>query len=170
MLTNFKPTGSVLTTVTVLLFLTMVVPSCSPVSDLQDDLFTFDYIPEPKDHEAAVLALINQHRLQIGLEALTVSDTIRAVAYSHSTYMIKQQQPSHDYFFNRKHYLETVMGATAVAENVAYGYATAGGLLAGWLNSSAHKRALEGDFTHFELSAEQDSRGRWYYTNIFVKK
>jgi len=39
-----------------------------------------------------------------------------------------------------------------------------------WLNSPGHKEVIEGDYTNFEISAEQDDNGRWYYTNIFVKR
>ena len=31
-------------------------------------------------------------------------------------------------------------------------------------------RAVEGNHTHFEVSADLDENGHWYYTNIFVKK
>jgi len=146
------------------------VSSCSSVSEVASPEEFALLIPEAKSKEIEALQLINAYRLERGLHALQLSDTIKAVAYSHNLYMIEQQRTSHDYFFSRKRYLETYLQATAVVENVAYGYGTSGGVLAGWLNSDSHKRAIEGDFTHFDLSAEQDDAGRWYYTNIFVKK
>lgn len=29
---------------------------------------------------------------------------------------------------------------------------------------------MEGDYTHFQISAEQCEDGRWYFTNIFIQK
>ena len=60
--------------------------------------------------------------------------------------------------------------SSTVRENVAYGYATASGVVNAWLNSEGHREVIEGDFTHFDISAEKDENGRWYYTNIFIKK
>ena len=53
---------------------------------------------------------------------------------------------------------------------MAYGFSYAPALVAAWLNSEGHKAVIEGDYTNFDLSAEQDDNGRWYYTNIFIKR
>ena len=39
-----------------------------------------------------------------------------------------------------------------------------------WLNSDGHRQNIEGDFTDFDISAEQNANGQWYFTNIFVKR
>ena len=39
-----------------------------------------------------------------------------------------------------------------------------------WLKSEAHRANIEGDFTNFDVSAEENAEGKWYYTNIFIKK
>ena len=33
-----------------------------------------------------------------------------------------------------------------------------------------HKENIEGDFTNFDVSAEKNAEGNWFYTNIFIKK
>ena len=66
--------------------------------------------------------------------------------------------------------LENNVGALRVGENVAYGYQYAESVVNAWLNSQGHKYIIEGDYTHFDISAEQDENDRWYYTNIFLKK
>ena len=57
-----------------------------------------------------------------------------------------------------------------VQENVAYGYSYAESVVNAWINSDSHRATLEGDFTDFEISAEQNDEGTWFFTNIFVKK
>jgi uncharacterized protein YkwD len=53
---------------------------------------------------------------------------------------------------------------------VAFGYTTAESLVKAWLKSEVHKATIEGDFTNFDISAEKGTDGKWYYTNIFIKK
>lgn len=130
----------------------------------------YKVVPVTKDQELEVLAYINAHRLDHDLPELLQSSIIKGVAYSHSVYMAEAQAVSHDFFFDRKHYLMRDMAALTVAENVGYGYATVTALCQAWLASSSHRSVIEGDYTHFDISAEQDAMGRWYYTNIFVKK
>lgn len=130
----------------------------------------YDFAPTTKDQELEVMAYINAYRLDHGLEALLQSSLIKGVAYTHSIYMVEAQAASHDYFFDRKHYLMRDMEALSVAENVGYGYTTVTALFQAWLASSSHRSVIEGDYSHFDISAEQDIMGRWYYTNIFIKK
>ncbi|HLV15259.1 MAG TPA: CAP domain-containing protein [Xanthomarina sp.] len=127
-------------------------------------------VPETKPIEIEILDLINEHRLSLGLNALESMSIIKSQAYSHTDYMIEKDNVSHDNFFSRKNYLVNNAGANIVSENVAYGYTRAESLVNAWLASPGHKENIEGDFTNFDISAEQNSQGKWYYTNIFVKK
>ena len=61
-------------------------------------------------------------------------------------------------------------GALNVGENVAYAYSSAQSVVNAWLNSPSHRSNIEGDFTDFDISAEQNEDGKWYYTNIFIKR
>ena len=97
-------------------------------------------------------------------------DIIKAQAYNHTEYMVIENQVSHDNFFERSNYLKANAGAKYVSENVAYGYTKAETVVNAWLKSDAHRKTIEGDFTHFDISAEQNSEGRWFYTNIFINK
>lgn len=60
--------------------------------------------------------------------------------------------------------------ATKVSENVAYAFSSAQSVVNAWLNSAGHRANIEGDYTDFDISAEQNEEGRWYFTNIFIKK
>jgi len=126
--------------------------------------------PEEKAIEVEILELINNHRLSLGLKALEDMNVVKSVAYSHTDYMIDNDEVSHHNFFTRSDYLKLNVGAKKVSENVAFGYSSAESVVKAWLRSEAHKENLEGDYTNFDISAEKNEEGRWYYTNIFIKK
>ncbi|MCX7550470.1 CAP domain-containing protein [Xanthomarina sp. F2636L] len=127
-------------------------------------------VPETKVIEIEIVELINDYRLSIGLNPLDNMEVIKSQAYSHTDYMIEKDNVSHDNFYQRKTYLVNHVGANKVSENVAYGFTSAESVVNAWLNSPGHKENIEGDFTNFDISAEKNSNGKWYYTNIFVKK
>ena len=155
-----------------ILFFTVSFTSCS-TDTIDEDVNVSNenvIIPEAKAIEIEILELINQYRISEGLNALGSIDVIKGQAYSHTGYMIEVNDVNHDYFHSRKAYLEANANAISVSENVAYGFTNAQSVVNAWLNSSGHKQNIEGDFTHFEISAEKDENNKWYYTNIFIKK
>ena len=113
---------------------------------------------------------VNAYRLSLGLNALECMAVIKGAAYSHTDYMVDQNTVSHDNFFSRKNYLTNSIGAKSVSENVAYGFTSAKSVVNAWLDSEGHKQNIEGNFTDFDVSAEKNAEGKWYYTNIFIKK
>ena len=127
-------------------------------------------VPTTKTIEIEVLELINDHRLSLGLNALESMSVVKSVAYTHTDYMVDNEVVSHDNFYTRSTYLKNNAGAKKVSENVAYGYTSAQSVVNAWIRSEGHKATIEGDFTNFEISAEQSKEGKWYYTNIFIKK
>ena len=126
--------------------------------------------PAAKTIEIEILELINNHRIEVGLNPLHNLNIIKSVALTHTDYMVEINQVNHDNFFQRRNSLIQNASAVSVSENVAYGYSTAQAVVTAWLNSPSHRENLEGDYTDFDISAEQNSEGRWYYTNIFIKK
>ena len=103
------------------------------------------------------------------LPPLSTSDKVSSVAQGHTDYMISNNNLSHDFFFERQSVLSDNPGANATSENIAFGFATSGGVLRGWLDSDEHRAVIEGDFTHFGIAVEKDENGRNYYTNIFIR-
>ncbi|RED49304.1 CAP domain-containing protein [Seonamhaeicola aphaedonensis] len=126
--------------------------------------------PQTKTIEVEILEQINHHRLSVGLKPLTDMSVVKSVAFSHTDYMVDKDQISHDNFFTRSNYLKENVGAKSVSENVAYGYTSAETVVKAWLRSEGHRETIEGDFTYFDVSAEKNAEGKWYYTNIFIKK
>lgn len=113
--------------------------------------------PEAKTIEIEILELINAHRINIGLNALSNHNTIKAVAYTHTDYMVEVNNVSHDNFFQRKNSLVQNASATKVSENVAYAFSSAQSVVNAWLNSDGHRANIEGDFTDFDVSAEKNA-------------
>jgi uncharacterized protein YkwD len=154
------------------LFTVLTFSSCSTdsIDDKADAMELSLFSKEAKTIEVEILELINNHRLSLGLNPLAEMDVIKSVAYSHTDYMVDNDEVSHHNFFTRSNYLKSNAGAEKVSENVAFGYSSAESVVRAWIKSEAHKENLEGDFTNFDISAEKNEDGRWYYTNIFIKK
>ncbi|WMI67498.1 CAP domain-containing protein [Mangrovimonas sp. YM274] len=146
--------------------------SCTTDSFSEEDIntITLENAPTAKTIEIEILELINAHRIEKGLNPLNNLDVIKSVAYTHTDYMVTKNVVNHNNFYQRKESLIQNASATKVTENVAYAYSTAQGVVNAWLNSEGHRENIEGDFTDFDISAEQNSEGKWYYTNIFIKR
>ncbi len=146
--------------------------SCSNDSAAEDNINSIEVpiAPQAKQIEIEIMELINAYRINEGLNRLEDHSTVKAVASTHTDYMVEVANVSHDNFFQRKQSLESNAEANEVTENVAYGYSSAESVVNAWLNSPSHKENIEGDFTDFDVSAEQNNDGKWYFTNIFIKR
>lgn len=146
--------------------------SCSSEDFTEENALNVDITnpPQAKPLEIEVLELINEYRINSGLNPLNNNNTVKAVAYTHSDYMREVDNVSHDNFYARKQSLQNNQNAQIVTENVAFGYTSAESLVNAWLNSPSHRSNIEGSYTDFDISAEQNEDGDWYYTNIFIKK
>lgn len=157
-----------------ILFSILTITSCSseegaPVEALKERTVTSVKTPL-KSIETEILDLVNNHRTGKGLSKLRKLEIIRTQTHEHTDYMIANDTISHDNFLKRQVYLERNAKANRVGENVAYGYRSAKSVVKAWLKSESHRRNIEGDFNHFNITAKQSKNGKWYYTNIFVRK
>ncbi len=157
-----------LTLVCVLLFTSCAKDELADESALKTaDLV--DYVAY-SEMELEILNAVNAHRISIGLSELKRVDGITFLASDHNTYMIEQKKVSHDNFQKRYFALVNDIGAKAVSENVGYGYRTGEAVVNAWLNSEGHRKNIEGDYSHFGISVEQDENGKNYFTNIFARR
>ena len=146
--------------------------SCS--SDSSEDssterqlVTTYNY----NDTELKLITLVNDHRASIGLSRLEVINHISYKSEEHNIYMIDNKVVNHDYFQQRANNLIDVLGATRVAENIAYNYQTPESAMSAWLNSPDHRANIEGDYTDIGMSVTVDeATGKKYYTSMFIKK
>lgn len=121
--------------------------------------------------ESEIVNLINDYRSENGLSTLNVLNIVSFEAGTHSNYMVQVGEVNHDNFTVRTQYLIANANAKNVSENVAYGYNSAESVVNAWLNSPSHKEILTNPtFTDFGISTKIDSEGKYYYTNIFIKK
>lgn len=146
--------------------------SCSTDSAAEDKINSIEVpvAPQAKLIEIEIMELINAHRINQGLNPLHDHNTVKAVAFTHTDYMVEVNNVSHDNFFQRKQSLQINANANIVSENVAYGFSSAESVVNAWLNSPSHRENIEGDFTDFDISAEKNNEGKWYFTNIFIKR
>ncbi|WP_408023965.1 CAP domain-containing protein [Tenacibaculum sediminilitoris] len=140
--------------------------SCSSNSDNLDTLTS----TSNSDYEIEILKLINQHRKSKELLEFEILEIIKSQTDEHTDYMIAQGKISHDNFNQRADYLKNKANAMTIAENVASGYSSAEAVVNGWLNSEGHRKNIEGNYSHFNLTAKKNKNGSWYYTNIFIRK
>ena len=161
---------TLLPTMALLAFLTF---SCSSES-IEDDIeqsIEETFIPDVKEIEIEILELINAHRISVDLQPLEALDIIKGVAFGHTDFMIEEGQITHANFFQRQASLERNADAVRVGENLAFAFTNAESVVRAWLNSEGHRENIEDDeYTHFDISAEKDENGRWYYTNIFIRR
>jgi uncharacterized protein YkwD len=129
-------------------------------------VLNYEYTPV----ELETMALINEYRVSIGLNALEKINHVSYKSEEHDHYMIANNVVNHDDFVSRSENIIKVLGAKKVSENIAYNYSTAKAAFDAWLKSEGHKENIEGDFTHFGIAVRENPvNGRKYYTNIFVK-
>ncbi len=155
-----------------MVIIAMFTFSCS-TEDFQENAIDSSVLkaaPEAKMIEIEILELINNYRVGMDLAPLNNLNIIKSVAFTHTDYMVSVNQVNHDNFFQRKSSLVKNASAKEVTENVAYAYSSAESVVNAWLNSPGHKANIEGDFTDFDISAEKNSDGKWYFTNIFIKR
>jgi uncharacterized protein YkwD len=127
-----------------------------------------DYQYSPLELET--MALINNHRVSLGLNALEKINHISYKSEEHDHYMIANNVVNHNDFVARSENIMKVLGAKNVSENIAYNYSSAKGVFDAWLNSEGHRENIEGNYTHFGIAIRENSvTGKKYYTNIFVK-
>ncbi len=156
----------------VLLF---TVASCTKDEDVVADEANYSIyvnLAKETDWQMAneILELINDHRTSLGLRTIK-RDQQHASAYAveHTKYMINIEKINHDNFSTRSRALKD-RGAQSVSENVAMGYTSAESVVNAWLNSPGHKSVIEGNYTHSGFGVMQNSKGHYYFTQIFYKK
>lgn len=141
--------------------------SCSAedaIISAEEETVTFS---ENADMETQILALVNEHRVSIGKQALQSNNVATNLAKDHTKYMIGKNKISHDNFTKRYEKLRDQANANGASENVAAGDFNAKTVVEAWLNSPGHRKNIEGDFTHIGIAALKNAEGRYYYTQLF---
>ncbi|HXH29694.1 MAG TPA: CAP domain-containing protein [Bacteriovoracaceae bacterium] len=118
------------------------------------------------------MELVNDHRNDIGHGTLTYVNDIEKSAEYHSKRMaIGKVSFSHKGSGNRCSSIKLSMGrGNLCGEIIAWGQKTPERVFKAWLNSPGHKRILEGRrYTHTGMGFAKNSKGRIYWTQIFLE-
>lgn len=121
--------------------------------------------------ENNILFYVNQHRKEVGLNPLKLSNIESNVAAQHCKNMASGRIPfGHRGLQLRMNIIDRQIGPiTATGENVAYGQMSAREVVDGWLQSPDHKKNIEGNFTLTGIGWTKDAKGMIYYTQIFTR-
>ncbi len=157
----------------ILAFASFMLFSCA--TDDNDEILLKEEVVDIQltytDLESEITTLINEYRSSNGLSTLNVMNIVSFEAETHTEYMVQVGEVNHDNFNKRYQYLVANADAKSASENVAYGYNSAESVVNAWLNSPSHKEIINNpSFTDFGISTKIDSNGKYYYTNIFIKK
>ncbi|MCV6630933.1 MAG: CAP domain-containing protein [Flavobacteriaceae bacterium] len=154
----------------VLGLMALLLLACSkteePIEALEAQLLKNTYTTMEMD----MVAAINAYRASLGLNSVQLLDIASTQAAAHNDHMISHQETCHHFFHQRKHNIESHTSAAAVVENVAFAYRNAESAVAAWIKSPEHQKALVGDYNFVGIAANANADGRFYYTNIMVKK
>lgn len=117
------------------------------------------------------IELVNRHRTKIGLNPLVYSKDIEDYAQTHSTRMANGQvRFGHSGMWTRCSRLRDRLNGSFCGEIVAKGPTSALRLLNSWLQSPDHQLELEdANWTHTAISYAKDSKGTYYWTQIFLR-
>lgn len=140
--------------------------SCSKDDGSENDIEKSEAISMAEE----ILQIVNTHRASIGKTPLEFNTLANDLAYEHTLYMIDQNDISHDDFGNRSDRLIAEENANRTGENVAYGQRSAEHVMEAWLNSSGHRKNIEGDFTHIGIAVIKNTSGTYYFTQLFLRK
>lgn len=145
----------------------ILLTSCSDIENTE--ISELPSAENARAMENELLGIVNAHRSSLGFSPLEFSAVAYEYANSHTDYMINRGGLSHDNFSARASSISSETNAEAVAENVAKDYANAAAAFEGWLESSNHRKTLEGNFTHTAVSVKRDDQGTYYYTQLFYR-
>ncbi len=116
---------------------------------------------------ASFVLLLNDHRLEVGCGALSWNEAVADVALGHSVDMVQKDFFAHTNLdgespFDRLTAAE--ISYSGAAENIAWGYATADAVFAGWLDSPGHRANIE----NCSLTTHGVGLAETYWTHLFV--
>lgn len=128
-----------------------------------------------QDHglEIQVHRLVNTHRARRGLAPLDYNDDIAAIARQHSVAMATGRSDfSHNGANERQRVIARRIRLRRFAENIAMNtfpaHQTSHEAMVDWLSSPGHRAAIEGNFNTTGIGVARDSRGGFFFTQIFL--
>ncbi|MGE5143967.1 MAG: CAP domain-containing protein [Acidobacteriota bacterium] len=153
------------------LFCAMLALACASGGAAAPAPVTTEY----RDLEAAVVRLVNAHRVRRHLRSLAADSTLARIAREHSREMAERRVSfGHDGFDDRVKEAERSYDFSEIAENVALNdyprSRTVAVAVDGWLGSRHHLENIEGNFDRTGVGIARAGDGTYYYTQIFIAR
>lgn len=122
--------------------------------------------------EQAILSEVNDYRKKKGLAPLRSNAVVATEASLHSQAMARKQVAfGHGGYGGRvKRISSRLEGLVGSAENVAVGTMSAAEVVKRWINSPTHRKNIEGPYNLTGIGVSKDVTGRFYYTQLFIRK
>ena len=150
--------------------LTFFFNSCGNTSNPQSALYSSEGPTSSNSKvEAEIRVAVNRYRASVGLSSLQAHSGLDELAADHSRAMTRKLKASHDRLRGRQRSASRRYGLNGVAENVHESInlpLTGAQIVESWINSSGHKRNMEGRFAHQGISVVQ--RGDYVYTTLLL--
>ena len=128
--------------------------------------------PSLNELEELVFQQVNEYRIARGLRPLRLDPRISEQARIHSENIARGVAPfSHEGFRDRAKTIDREIPYRRAAENLAFnqGFANpAERAILGWIDSSGHRRNMEGDYELTGIGVAKNSNGAYYITQIFI--
>ena len=123
--------------------------------------------PCPAADLSTVVQLVNDTRRGVGLRMLGYDTHLARFAQSRSTAMVAENRLSHRGW--ERGLRSAGLVDDALGENVAYNYATADAVMAGWMRSPGHRaNILTRTFKRIGVGCVIDPRGHRWWTQDFA--
>ncbi|CEK09723.1 CAP domain-containing protein [Legionella hackeliae] len=121
--------------------------------------------------QKAILYYVNEYRAKKGLKPLKMNVIMSKEAEIHSREMATHKIGFGHQDFNKriKRLYSEIQQCRGGAENVAYNYKDAQDVVKNWLTSPGHRRNILGSYNLTGIGLARDSRGKIYFTQIFLR-
>jgi uncharacterized protein YkwD len=123
--------------------------------------------------ETVIFDRINQYRQSKNLPMLAYDPIVAEQARAHSEDMARKSVLSHDGFHERFESMSEALTVQSAAENVATnrGYSQPELVaIQSWLDSPGHHHNIVGRYNTTGIGIVRNSRGDYYFTQLFVRK
>lgn len=124
--------------------------------------------PTPSAYQQQAFRATNAARTAEGLRALRTDDCVRKAAVRQARLMAQREQMFHQDLGD----VLADCGLTAVAENVAAGYASGRAVVRqGWMRSEGHRaNILTPQYRLLGVGARRGHDGTWYVAQVFGRR
>ncbi len=123
--------------------------------------------------ELATYNLVNRYRATHNLPPLVINPDLMLIAREHSRVMSESRIMTHAGFSGRVAAVSRSIPSKFTSENLAF---NAGfeypqlRAIKGWIESSSHRKTMLGNYDLTGIGVEVNSRGEYYFTQLFVLK